>query len=95
MPKPPNIDRPREVHLTLPESVYGKLSLHLWSDLENRIPLGAWQRFFVARINEYFYATRLDLTPFGIEGSVMGVPEVLDALRTRLLSDTLTKETLA
>ena len=48
--------RPVLIHTTLPEDIHAKLCLHLYSEVEQRIPKGAFQRFFVERITEYFKA---------------------------------------
>jgi hypothetical protein len=42
------------LHLTLPEDLYGKLAVHLYSAAEGKVPKGAFQRFFCDRIVEYF-----------------------------------------
>ena len=64
MPKPPNLQRPVKLNTTLPEDVRAKLDLHLWSDLEKRVPHGAYQRFILARIAEYFDSATFDLAPY-------------------------------
>jgi hypothetical protein len=50
----PNIVRPVKLTINLPEDVASKLALFLFSELEGRIPHGAYQKFFVERINEFF-----------------------------------------
>jgi hypothetical protein len=50
----PLILRPIKLTTTLPEDVYAKLKLYLYSDIEGRVPKGAIQRFLIARINEFF-----------------------------------------
>lgn len=54
MPRPRLLIRPISVHTLLPEDVYSRLMLHLYSESEGRVPQGAIQRFFVERITEYF-----------------------------------------
>ena len=51
--RPANIIRPSKLTTTLPEDLRAKLDLHLWSELEQRVPVGAYQRFLVERIVEY------------------------------------------
>lgn len=46
--------RPIKLTTTLPENVWTKLNLHLYSQVEGRVPQGAIQSFLVSRINEFF-----------------------------------------
>ncbi len=62
--KPRRVVRPTHLHLSLPEDVRTRLDLFLWSDLEQRIPQGAYQTFFLSRIREFFSHRTLDLAPF-------------------------------
>lgn len=64
MPRRPNLDRPTRLELKLPESVRARLDLLLFSELEGRVPLGAYQEFFLARLREHFDSRRLDLAPY-------------------------------
>lgn len=50
----PNIIRPIKLTTTLPEDIRAKLDLHLYSDVEGRVPNGAIQKFLIARIQEFF-----------------------------------------
>ena len=54
MPMQPLLMRPVKLTLHLPEDVHHRLALHLYSPAEGRIPKGAYQRFFVERITEFF-----------------------------------------
>lgn len=54
MPRTPNIIRPSKLTLHLPEDIRAKLDLYLFSDIEGRIPQGAYQQFLTERINEFF-----------------------------------------
>ena len=45
MPKPRRTIRPTYLNLALPEDIRAKLDLHLFSDLEGRVPHGAYSRF--------------------------------------------------
>jgi hypothetical protein len=40
--------------LHIPEDLKARLDLLLWSDLEQRVPLGAYQRLFIELLNQYF-----------------------------------------
>lgn len=89
MPRSPNFDRPASLHLKLPETVRAKLDLHLFSDVEGRVPQGKYQEFFIERIGEYFDGRRLDLAPFGFPNGfyVTGQKDMIDLLERRLRDD--------
>lgn len=42
MPKPRKIDRPHRLEISLPASVYHGLQRELFSDIEGRVPHGAY-----------------------------------------------------
>lgn len=92
MPRKAEIDRPVRLDTTLPTSVYAKLALHLHSELEGKIPRGAWQRFIMERIQEFFGSKRLDLAPYGMPQGfeVYGSPEAIEVLQ-RFLSQQVVK----
>jgi hypothetical protein len=52
--RPANILRPIKLTTTLPEDVWLRLTAYLHSDLEGRVPVGAYQKFIIERINEFF-----------------------------------------
>lgn len=54
MARQPNVQRPISLHTTIPEDLWTKLTLHLYSDVEGRVPKGAYQQFIIQRINEFF-----------------------------------------
>lgn len=54
MARPPSIIRSVKLTTMLPEDIWSRLTLHLYSELEGRVPVGAYQRFLVERIREYF-----------------------------------------
>lgn len=54
MPNTFKIDRPIMLHVALPLSIRTRLDLHLFSELEGRVPKGAYQEFFIERLQEYF-----------------------------------------
>lgn len=58
MPRPKKTDRPVEKTISLPESIVSRVDLELYSELEGRVPFGAWQRFIVGLIEDHF--ARLD-----------------------------------
>ena len=54
MPRPLKADRPVEKTISLPTSIAARIDLELYSELEGKVPHGAWQRFLVALISEHF-----------------------------------------
>lgn len=64
MTRPRSPVRPISVTTTVPEDLLTRLQLHLFSDLEGRVPYGAMTKFFAARIREYLDGGRLDLAPY-------------------------------
>lgn len=54
MPRPRNIQRSVQLELQLPEDLYAKLQLHLYSPSEACVPRGAFKTFFSERIIEFF-----------------------------------------
>ncbi len=54
MPRTRAIERTVKLTISLDEGLYAKLALHLWSEVEGRVPVGAWKAFFEARMREFF-----------------------------------------
>lgn len=54
MPKPKKIDTPVEKHISIPQSLSTRIDLELFSDLEGKIPFGAWAKFLLNLITEHF-----------------------------------------
>jgi hypothetical protein len=52
--RPASVLRPIKLTMVLPEDIRARLDLYLYSEVEQRIPHGAYQRFFVERIKEFF-----------------------------------------
>ena len=61
MPKPPNVVPTRAINVHLPADVAMQLTLHLFSELDGRVPQGAYARFLTPLIRGYFAASHLDL----------------------------------
>ena len=53
MAKPARIDRPVEKSLSLPTSLVAKIELRLYSELEKRVPHGAFSKFVIQCVEEY------------------------------------------
>lgn len=86
MPTKPLLVRPVKLHTSLPEDLRTRLDLHLYSDLEGRVPKSAYQRFFTERIQDFFGSRKLSLEPFGFPPGyfISGPREMVAALESRL-----------
>ncbi len=88
MPRPKEIDAKGQIQIRFPDSLRGELTLHLWSDLDGRVPYGGWSTFFIERSREYLRSERLDLAPYaGTEPGVFvvsGFPDVIRELKKLL-----------
>ena len=54
MPRPKKTDRPVEKNISLPTSIVARCELEMYSELERKLPFGAWQKFLTGLINEHF-----------------------------------------
>jgi len=87
MPKPPNLIPSKQLNVALPLPEFTQLMLHLNSDLEGRVPHGAYSRFLTDLLREYFSREQVDLGPFispDIPAGlyiVSGSPETIGALK--------------
>jgi len=45
MARPLKAVRPVEKNLSLPQDVVTKVDLELWSEVEGKVPFGAWSRY--------------------------------------------------
>lgn len=70
MARRPNIVRSQSLHITLPEDIYARLQLHLYSDLQRRVPVGAYQKFITERVQEFFTPSQCTCSkPCPVHGS--------------------------
>ena len=79
----PDVIRPIKLTTTLPEDIRVKLDLHLFSDLEDRVPKGAYQKFLIDRIQEFFDSRPLDIGPIcslPTSAVIRGSPSVIKLL---------------
>lgn len=91
MPRRPAVIPSSIINLALPADARTQLDLHLYSELEGRVPRGSYQRFFTERIREFFAREQLDLAPYvtGIipgEGIITGSPPTVATLKRILES---------
>lgn len=82
MPRPPNVVRPVQLCLMLPEDIRGWLDLYLYSEVEGRVPQGAYQAFFLRKIREERSWHRLQIGEAG--EFVVGPKEYIATLERRL-----------
>lgn len=52
MPRPRRTDRPVEKNISLPETLVLKVDLMLFSDLEGKVPFGAWKAYIETLIRQ-------------------------------------------
>ena len=88
MPKPKNIIPSQQLNVALPLPLYTKLGAYLYSELEQRVPHGAYSRFMINMLRGFFSQTQLDLAPYlsSDPGAfvVSGSPEAVEALKLML-----------
>ena len=90
MPRKPNLIPSVQLNVALPLDVHTRLSAHLYSPLEGRVPLGAYQRFLTELLRERFDGKSLDLAPYIVGGTpgafvVSGRTEAIRALKYKLM----------
>lgn len=54
MARNPDIIRPVSLHTSIPEDLWTKMTLHLFSEVEGRVPKSAYREFISSLIREYF-----------------------------------------
>jgi hypothetical protein len=98
MPTSRRIVRPVALRTTFPADIRARLDLYLFSELEGKVPKGAYQAFLVERMREFFEHTSLDISPWleplGSPLYVRGSPNSIDALASHLESMKCSSETL-
>jgi hypothetical protein len=52
MGRPPKVIPSIEKAISLPSDIVAKVDLILWSELENRVPYGAWTRYLETLIRD-------------------------------------------
>lgn len=89
MPRQPNIVPAVQIELQIPLDLRTQLDLHLYSELEGRVPYGQYTRFFVELLREYFLNERVDLAPYLVGAApgttiISGAPAAMEALKRML-----------
>lgn len=88
MSRRPNPIPSKMLNLAIPMDLHAKLTAHLYSELEQRVPLGAYQYLICNLLREYFGGAQLDLAPHlgSTPGALLvrGTKESIEALRLHL-----------
>jgi hypothetical protein len=83
--KRPNAIPSQPLNVALPLPLYIQLGAYLFSDLEQRVPHGAYSRFMIDLLRGHFTEQSVDLAPWtgAAPGAflVRGSPEAITALR--------------
>jgi len=85
MPRKPSITPNKHLHTTIPADLATRLDLFLWSDVEQRVPQGAYQSFICDAIRDFFNKRTVDVAPY-IPAATIGqylitaTPETLRAV---------------
>ena len=66
MPRPRKAVRSIEKNISIPEDVVARIDLELWSELEEKVPFGAWQRLVTGLLREHI--AKLDALKGGKSG---------------------------
>lgn len=84
----PALSPTRALNTTLDEGLLAKVDLVLYSEVEQRVPKGAYQRFLSKLIRRFFEWRELDLAPYvgALPGTyvITASPETIDVLRRKL-----------
>ncbi len=92
MPRKAAITPNRHLHTVLPPDLLARLDLYLWSEVEGRVPKGAYQEFFCTAIRDFFGKRTIDLAPLIPEAPlgqffISGTPESLAMITNHLKGD--------
>lgn len=85
MPRKPAVTPNKHLHTTIPADLAARLDLLLWSELENRVPQGAYQDFICNAIRDFFNKRTIDVAPYIPSATIgqyliTGTPETLRAV---------------
>ena len=59
MARPRNIQRTIEKKVCIPETTVAKVDLELYSDLEGRVPVGAWKELVTKLLDNWLHTIHL------------------------------------
>ena len=86
MPRTPNPDRPQRLVVNLPTSIFSRIAGKLFSEVEGRVPYGAWSEFLSERAREHLEWKQVDLQAYGFAPGffVRGPKEMVEELENKL-----------
>lgn len=88
MPRPKNVTKARDLHVCIPPEEANWLEISLYSEAEQRVPVGAKARFISECIRERMAGRVLDMAPYLVgfpSGSFIRGPNyIIEALETEL-----------
>ena len=91
MPRPKSITPSANVRLYLPKDLMTRVDLLLFSTVENRVPYGAYTRFFSTLLRDRFDSRTLDLGKYHpdlagltVSGSGLAVHSLINLLEREL-----------
>ena len=89
MPRRPNLIPPVQLNVALPLDIHTQLTSYLYSELEGRVPHGAYSRFLIDLLKTHFAGKELELSPYipnAAPGAfiVKGPADAILALKYRL-----------
>lgn len=88
MPRPKKLNPSIPLNVALDAGLKARLDQVLYSELEERVPFGAYQKFFNLILTQALTSSRLDLSPFlGTnpgETIVRGDPASIERLKAHL-----------
>jgi hypothetical protein len=92
MPRPKQVIPKVHLHIKIDADLRAKLDKAVWSELEQRIPAGALQRFIEERLREYFSFQKLEIGNYLIGGTtIYGNAATLELLREILIEHNKTE----
>lgn len=71
MPRPRQVTPKVHLHIKIDADLRDKLDREVWSELEQRIPAGALQRFIEERLREYFSFRKLEVGNYILGGTTI------------------------
>lgn len=80
MPRPPNILRPIRLHTCFPEDLRAQMDLHLFSEVEGRVPHGAYQQFLIGLVKEFFDGKAATAESVILEAIVKAIHQLSSAM---------------
>ena len=88
MGRPKLVEPTERVHFHMPQGLYARIALSLHSEVEGRVPYGAWGNLVNPLLKDHLEHSTLDLAPYLGKPTgaflVKGHPTVLASLEQKL-----------